>query len=576
MKILAISLFIIFMFSLVAYAVYYIKRQQQQAQQEMERRRLNAERQRQFEELNTKALSYLGLRHWNVVTEINETVTVKSRTALNGYDDIKFFKENKDKLRYARSIIEKKRKYVAALQEFIKNNPFKEHPAYELAYDLLRQKISIIITSVGADYVISVQYISSTGNCLGTRNIAVSLTTIDRLEKDPSLLMSKSEYNQFVKEQQKEVLERKKRQAFDQINFIIDYANNNKDLLFLKGSKKQMDALIDQLFAKVIDRVQKIKTIDSEEWNVLYKICQQIKTDANRIVNQNKKILDYYNSQAFLNIKSLCDTLMNNQRDFNEYISEKVKTIEKLFGTRIIRNETVHDDEHQYIRPYQKTITPFTAEVSATVFASAENAPLEYIVKHFYPNKELYPEQIQKLHLLIEELETLKEAKEIIETQKNECQQQLQNVPSYVMDMDRTGFYARLGFAHIDEDTLTVEYQFSYTSCGGMAKRMFTVPMTENTIVELIRLLEEKLTIKSFSREQRALMTKKLREHIKQRDGFACCQCGNSTFVEPNLLLEIDHIIPVSKGGYTVENNLQTLCWRCNRAKGSKTLLCLP
>ena len=94
--------------------------------------------------------------------------------------------------------------------------------------------------------------------------------------------------------------------------------------------------------------------------------------------------------------------------------------------------------------------------------------------------------------------------------------------------------------------------------------------MTEETIVELIRPLESKLTMSSFSKEQRALMTIKLREHIKKRDNFTCCNCDNSTHKEPNLLLEIDHIIPISKGGYTKEENLQTLCWKCNRAKSNK------
>ena len=142
----------------------------------------------------------------------------------------------------------------------------------------------------------------------------------------------------------------------------------------------------------------------------------------------------------------------------------------------------------------------------------------------------------------------------------------------YVMDEDEVGFYSRLGFANIDESVLTVEYKFSYTSGGGMAQRSFTVPMTEETIVELIKTLESKLTMKAFAQEQRAMMTKKLREFIKNRDNFTCCNCGNSTHAEPNLLLEIDHIIPIAKGGYTEEENLQTLCWKCNRSKGDKII----
>ncbi|MBQ8327578.1 MAG: HNH endonuclease [Lachnospiraceae bacterium] len=68
-------------------------------------------------------------------------------------------------------------------------------------------------------------------------------------------------------------------------------------------------------------------------------------------------------------------------------------------------------------------------------------------------------------------------------------------------------------------------------------------------------------------------MTKKLRDFIKNRDNFTCCYCKNSTHAEPNLLLEIDHIIPVSKGGKTEENNLQTLCWKCNRSKSDKIIV---
>ena len=67
-------------------------------------------------------------------------------------------------------------------------------------------------------------------------------------------------------------------------------------------------------------------------------------------------------------------------------------------------------------------------------------------------------------------------------------------------------------------------------------------------------------------------MTSKLRQQIKERDKFTCKYCGNSTSAEPNLLLEIAHIVPVSKGGCTVEDNLQTLCWKCNRQKSNKII----
>ena len=145
-------------------------------------------------------------------------------------------------------------------------------------------------------------------------------------------------------------------------------------------------------------------------------------------------------------------------------------------------------------------------------------------------------------------------------------------MPGFILQNDEDGFYSRLGFATINEKSLVVAYKFSYTSGGGKAQRSFTVPMKEETIVELINMLENKLTFTAFAKEQRALMTSKLRLQIKERDHYTCRECGNSTYKEPNLLLEIDHIIPVSKGGFTEETNLQTLCWRCNRTKSNKLI----
>lgn len=520
-----------------------------------------------YKKLESEVLSELGFLNWKMISYIDEIITVKSRQTLQKYDDIKFFKEDRERLIHAELIIKRKNEVDKILRDFLSNNKFKDR--YQ--YSRITEQINTILWSASA-YRISVNYISSAGNHLGEKTIAITQYDINRFKKDPSLLMNKSEYNKYIKEQQKEALDQKHHKFYGSVNEIINYANENRADLVIKDSQKQLDNLIAQLFDRTVNSIKKIKTVESEEWDIIGDFITHIKNKITNIVNRNKKILAYYESTDFAKIKNTCEVLMSSQREFNEYITEKVESLSKLFGTRVIRNETTNNDEYNYIRPYKKTITPFTAEVSAAVFASAENNPLDYVVKNFYPNKSMYPEQIQKLHLLVEELETLKEAKQIIENYKKEYQQYLGDVPEYIIKEDEAGFYSRLGFANIDESVLNVEYKFTYTSGGGMAQRSFTVPMTEETIVELIRLLESKLTASAFAKEQRNLMTKKLREHIKKRDNFTCCNCGNSSHSEPNLLLEIDHIIPVAKGGCTVEDNLQTLCWKCNRSKRDKII----
>ena len=519
----------------------------------------------QYKKLEKAVLKDLGFSGWNSVPYFDKYITVKSRQRLEKYDAIKFFKENKDMLERAEKVIEQKKRMAITLKEFLESNEYETCSQY----NKVKKQIDSVLKNSNA-FRVKVSYISSAGNNLGSKTITVNQHTIDMFKDDPSLFMGKGEYNKYLREQQKEALSQKQHEYYERVNSIIEISNESRDSLIIKDNQEQLDSLIIQLFDKTVNSIKKIKELDSEEWNLIGDFIDHINKDVEKIINMNKQILEYYESPDFLKIKETCKVLMNSQREFNEYINDKVQSISRLFGTRVVRNETINEDEYNYIRPYKKTITPFTAEVSATVFASAENNPMEYIVKYFYPNKKSYPEQIQNLYRLVEELETLRDAKQIIENYKAEYQQYLGGVPDFIMENDKAGFYSRLGFATVDESVLTVEYKFSYTSGGGMARRSFTVPMTEENISELIKVLESKLTASAFAKEQRILMTKKLRDLIKRRDNFTCCNCGNSTYVEPNLLLEIDHIIPVAKGGRTVEENLQTLCWKCNRAKGAK------
>jgi len=63
---------------------------------------------------------------------------------------------------------------------------------------------------------------------------------------------------------------------------------------------------------------------------------------------------------------------------------------------------------------------------------------------------------------------------------------------------------------------------------------------------------------------KRTSITEELRNKIFRRDGFKCTKCGSTE------KLHIDHIIPFSVGGQTEENNLQTLCSKCNIQKGNR------
>ena len=67
-------------------------------------------------------------------------------------------------------------------------------------------------------------------------------------------------------------------------------------------------------------------------------------------------------------------------------------------------------------------------------------------------------------------------------------------------------------------------------------------------------------------------ISRALRFEVFKRDSFSCQYCGRQT---PQTILEIDHIIPKSKGGTDDINNLITSCFDCNRGKGAVPLAVL-
>jgi CRISPR/Cas system Type II protein with McrA/HNH and RuvC-like nuclease domain len=59
-------------------------------------------------------------------------------------------------------------------------------------------------------------------------------------------------------------------------------------------------------------------------------------------------------------------------------------------------------------------------------------------------------------------------------------------------------------------------------------------------------------------------VSKLIRFEALKRDGFTCQYCGAKA---PEVRIEIDHIVPVSKGGKDDLENLVTCCYNCNGGK---------
>ena len=64
-------------------------------------------------------------------------------------------------------------------------------------------------------------------------------------------------------------------------------------------------------------------------------------------------------------------------------------------------------------------------------------------------------------------------------------------------------------------------------------------------------------------------MKQTIRFKILQRDNFTCQYCGRKA---PEVILEIDHKIPRSKGGLNRPDNLVVACSECNGGKGNTLL----
>ena len=115
---------------------------------------------------------------------------------------------------------------------------------------------------------------------------------------------------------------------------------------------------------------------------------------------------------------------------------------------------------------------------------------------------------------------------------------------------------------------LTFTVKFVYTSKKGRVRLRRVDTLNCDDLLAIREKANKKNVYKKNYNLERSKMTDSLRYDVLKRDNFRCCLCGVSA--SDGAVLHVDHIKPVSKGGKTEYNNLQTLCDRCNLGKSNK------
>ena len=210
---------------------------------------------------------------------------------------------------------------------------------------------------------------------------------------------------------------------------------------------------------------------------------------------------------------------------------------------------------------------PNVHNCSLQVVRNASGDPLKYVMKYF--NIKADETNLADVENLGDDISRLEEAVYNLQQREVSITKSV-NPPAFILKHYADEFMKHVG---VELSPITVPYPvyaFEYVSAGGNSSQRTTVTLDTPTIDALVETLSQKIRWRKSAAGQRALMTSRLRNSIKARDSHTCRYCSVSLAAEPHLLLEVDHVIPVSRGGMSTPDNLQTLCWRCNRTKSNK------
>lgn len=295
---------------------------------------------------------------------------------------------------------------------------------------------------------------------------------------------------------------------------------------------------------------------------------------ANPVIWKVRKNL-YFNSEQFQMLRSQIVSVVTEHNEVVNYVAEIRAQGSFELGSSITGQyahlatfENTSNWNYQRDRNVAE-YEPHVHNASLQVVRNASMDPLKYLMKYF--NIKADKETLADVQRLAEDISRLEEAVANVQHRETEIVARI-NPPPFVLERYADEFWSLVG---VNLSPITVpypNYKFQYVSAGGNSGQTVNIDLDTPTLDALSETLVQKIRWAKSAAGQRALMTARLRGQIKDRDHHTCqnLSCGISVAAEPNLLLEVDHIVPVSKGGLSEPGNLQTLCWRCNRTKGSK------
>ncbi len=280
----------------------------------------------------------------------------------------------------------------------------------------------------------------------------------------------------------------------------------------------------------------------------------------------------YFKSKKFNNIKDSIKEYIKNCNELNHHIQELKNSHSSIKSYDYGESFMYDDSKHNFKRKeWNKNVKNNQIHnCSASVLKNANDQPFKYLCKYF--DIKVNEESLSNFENVLNDFAAAEQGKLLLKEERDMILNNIKtSIPSLIYSYSKNRLIKELGFEEIDlSDLYFPIYTFQYVSAGGNSSSKCDIKLDVNNLDKFVDYLNSLIKFKNSIAGQRALMTSKLREKIKNRDNYTCKNCGISERDEKHLLLEIDHIIPLSKGGITSEDNLQTLCWKCNRSKGSR------